>query len=411
MPKKITVLGGGPGGYTAGIRGAQKGAQVTLIEQNSLGGTCLNWGCIPTKAYIESIEALEKADLSSLQLKSIKKRKDTIVGQLVKGVRTLLEKNKVELVNGRGRVISPREVEVILPDGTNRLIENDALVLATGSESVILPIPGMDLPQVVGSKKLLELEQIPAHLVIIGGGVIGLEFAQVFAGLGSKVTVVEMLPKILATFDNELVCRLQPVLKRKGIQFLTKTKITHITAANNGVQVHISGNKADSLSADTVLIATGRQPHLQGINTGDLGLSMEGKFIKVDNKMATNLPNVYAIGDIVPTPMLAHIASYEAEIAIKSIFEENAEADYQAVPTCVYTYGMVKIIAQKDTGVILGAQILGPQASELIHQLTLAVRWRLTAEQLAETIHAHPTLSESILEASHSVFGKPVHFV
>lgn len=460
MDKNVTVLGGGPGGYTAAIRAAQKGAQVTLIEADSVGGTCLNWGCIPTKAYVESVETYQKAnkDLtelglevsSALGLKSIKKRKDKIVSQLVTGVETLLNHNKVQLIKGKGKVISPREVEVNLNDGTTKLIKNDALILATGSQPVKLPIPGIDLPQVIDSKGLLDLQEIPEHLVIIGGGVIGLEFAQIFAGLGSRVTVVEMLPQILAVLDTELVRRLQPVLKRKGIDFLTKTKVTEITPAPKGVEVHISGKKEDILWADKVLVAAGRQANLDGINPEELGLTMEGKFIKVNTKMVTNLPDVYAIGDIVPSPMLAHVASYEAEIAVKVIFGEKAEANYQAIPSCVYThpelagvgltedevkekgidyqvgkfpftangraltqgetYGMVKIIAENSNGRVLGAHILGPQASELIHQLTLAIRWNLTVEQVAETIHAHPTLAESILEASHGVFGKPVHF-
>lgn len=443
--KRITVLGGGPGGYTAAIRGAQHGAQVTLIEENSVGGTCLNWGCIPTKAYIESVHAQSK------DLKKVKERKNKIVAQLVNGIMSLLENNKVELIKARGKVISPREVEVQFSDGSKRIIENECLILATGSKPANLPVSGIDSPQVLDNKSILELEEIPNNLVVIGGGVIGLEFAQIFTGLGSKVVILEMLPKILTNLDDELVRRFQPVLKKQGIEIITNTKVTKlIQGDNNNLEVHISGKKDDVLIADKVLVAAGRQPNYQGIEYERLGLEMEGKFIKVDSYLKTNLPGVYAIGDLTASPMLAHVASYEAEVAIKSIFGEKIQANYTAVPACVYTspelagvgidenqakekginykvgkfpftangraltqdaaYGMVKIIAKEDTGKILGAHILGPNASELIHELTLAVRWGLTVEQVAETIHAHPTLSEAVLEAAHGVFGKAVHF-
>jgi len=443
LTKRITVLGGGPGGYTAAIRGAQHGAQVTIIEHTSFGGTCLNWGCIPTKAYVESVHHGEK------DLKVIKERKKGIVEQLVKGVVTLLEKNKVEIINGRGRVISPREVEVELADGSKKTVENDALILATGSKTFQLPLPGMESNRVLDSKDILELEEVPESLAIIGGGVIGMEFAQIFANLGTKVTVIEMLPKILANLDEELVRRIQPVLKKEGIDILTETKVTGITEKENGLEVTVSGKKEDVISARYVLAAAGRVPNLDGIDAEKLGLEMERRFIKVDGAMRTNLPEVYAIGDLTASPMLAHVASYEGEIAVQAIFGGEKTAHYQVVPACVYThpelagvgiteneakekgldfkvgkfpftangraltqgaaYGMVKIIGDTQTGKILGAHILGPSASELIHELALAVRWGLTVEQVAETIHAHPTLSEALLEAAHGVFGKPVH--
>ena len=236
MTKKITVLGGGPGGYTAAIRGAQKGAQVTIIEHTSFGGTCLNRGCIPTKAYIESVHNGEK------DLQAIKERKDSIVSQLVKGVETLLAKNKVEIINGRGRVISPREVEVELTDGTKKIVENDVLILATGSKTFQLPLPGMESERVLDSTDILEMEEVPDSLAIIGGGVIGMEFAQVFSKLGTKVTIIEMLPKILANLEEELVRRIQPVLK-EGITILTGTQVTGIVEKENLVEISVSGKK------------------------------------------------------------------------------------------------------------------------------------------------------------------------
>ena len=443
MTKRITILGGGPGGYIAAIRGAQHGAMVTIIEHTSFGGTCLNWGCIPTKAYVESVHHGEK------NLKLMKERKDGIVEQLVKGVMTLLEKNKVEIIQGRGRVISPREVEVELADGSKKIVENDVLILATGSKTFQLPLPGIESSRVLDSKNILNLEEIPQTIAVIGGGVIGMEFAQIFAALGTKVTVIEMLPKILANLDEELVRRLQPVLKKEGIEILAGTKVTGITEKEDGIEMSISGKKDDIISAQYVLSAAGRIPNHDGIDYEKLGLALDGRFVKVDALMRTNLADVYAIGDLTRSPMLAHVASYEGEIAIQAVFGGEKGADYQAVPACVYThpelagvglteneakekglafkvgkfpfsangraltqnaaYGMVKIIGEEGTGKIIGAHILGPNASELIHELTLAVRWGLTVEQVAETIHAHPTLAEAVLEAAHGVFGKPVH--
>ncbi|MFZ7104926.1 MAG: dihydrolipoyl dehydrogenase [Peptococcaceae bacterium] len=443
--KRITVLGGGPGGYTAAIRCAQNGAEVTLIEKDSLGGTCLNWGCIPTKSYIESVSSGGK------ELPQVKERKNNTVAQLVNGVNTLLVRNGVKFLQGEGRVISPRETEVIFPDHSSTIIPNDVLILANGSQSVNLPIPGFDLPQVLDSKGILELTELPGRLVIIGGGVIGLEFAQIFAGLGSKVTIVEMLPKMLATLDDELVRRLQPVIKKQGIDVFTGTRVTKILPGEGQLEVYITGKKDEILKADIVLAAAGRIPNLQGVDAAKLELALEGRFVKVNQFMETNLADVYALGDITKSPMLAHVAAYEAEIAVKNIFKATTPADYTAVPACVYThpelagvgiseneaknqginykvgkfpftangramtqdaaYGMVKIIAEEKTGVILGAHILGPNASELIHELTLAVRWGMTVEQVAETIHAHPTLAEAVLEAAHGVFHKPIHSI
>ena len=445
MTKKITILGGGPGGYVAAIKASQNGGEVTLIEKSSLGGTCLNWGCIPTKAYVEKAE-----NISTDSLKSIKEYKDQVVEQLVKGVETLVNKNKIKLIRGTGKVISPRKVEVTTQE-EQIFIENDYLILATGSKASKLPIPGLDLPQVIDNQGILELEEKPENLVIIGGGVIGIEFAQIFARLGSKVTIVEFLPRILAGFDDELVRRLQPVLRKEGIEILTGSKVTQVNALEKGLEVHIEGKKNQVLPADQVLVAAGRQPNFEGIAVEELGLELEGRFIKVNEKMLTNLPQVYAIGDIVPSPMLAHVASYEGEVAVKDIFTGQGEANYTAVPSSLYThpelasvgiteaqakeqglkykvgkfpfsangraltkgeaYGMVKILADEETGKVLGAHILGPQASELIQTLTLAIRWGLTVEQITETIHGHPTLSEAIMESANSVFGKAIHFL
>jgi dihydrolipoamide dehydrogenase len=328
-------------------------------------------------------------------------------------------------------------------------VENDALILATGSKTFKLPLPGLESKRVLDSTDILELEEVPQSLAIIGGGVIGMEFAQVFAQLGTKVTIIEMLPRILANLDEELVRRIQPVLKKEGIDILTGTKVTGIVEKENSLEVAVSGKKETVINAQYVLAAAGRIPNLEGINVEELGLEMERRFIKVDHAMRTNLPEVYAIGDLTSSPMLAHIASYEAEIVIQTVFGGEKTSDYRAVPAVVYThpelagvgiteneakekeldykvgkfsftangraltmganYGMVKIIADGQTGRVLGAHILGPNASELIHELALAVRWGLTAEQVADTIHAHPTLAEAILEASHGVFGKPVH--
>lgn len=457
--KQITILGGGPGGYTAAIRAAQQGLAVTLIEKSNLGGTCLNWGCIPTKAWIESAhrwQVLKEAaefglgcEIFEPNLQKIVERKNNIVDGLVSGLQQLMKKNKINVIEGEGDVLNPRQVKVKTKNG-EEIIDNDFLILATGSKIAQPPIKGIELPGVINSDQALELTELPQRLVVVGGGVVGMEFAGIFAQLGSQVTVVEVLPRIIAGADDEMVRRLTPILKKSRIEIKVKTKLLDIDYNGDELVAKISSTKGEEeLMADNILMAAGRNPNLQGIDVERLGLEMQGRFIKVNEYLATNLENVYAIGDIIDSPMLAHVAAHEGEVVVSNILDKQKIMEYHAVPSCVYikpelawvglteqeakeqgftisvgkfsfnangrsltlgeSMGQIKIIADEETGIILGGHILGPHASELISELTLAVQLKLKAEDVAETIHAHPTLSEAIMEAAQGVFSKPVH--
>lgn len=457
---RITVLGAGPAGYAAALRAAQRGAKVTLVEKERLGGTCLNWGCIPTKAWVESAHrwrAIQEAADFGLEctahrpnLQAIVARKNQVVETLVGGIQQLMAKQKVHVLRGQGTVVNPRLVSVQLADGSWEEVENDCLILATGSVPASLPVPGLDLPGVLTSKEALDLTEIPSSLVVIGGGVIGLEFANVFQALGSKVTVVELLPRILPGVDGEIVRRLLPVLKKSGLEIRVSTKLLEIQKQDDQLALVLEGSKGvERVTAEKVLVATGRIPSLCGVDVQALGLQMDGRFVKVNSYLETSLPGVYAAGDIVKSPMLAHVATAEAETAVENIFGAKQVMDYTAVPAAVYispevayvglteeeakeqglaykvgkfpfaangramtlgeAQGVVKIIANEE-GRILGAHLLGPQASELVAELTLALRWGVTAEKISHTIHAHPSLAEAVLESAQSVLGKALHF-
>ncbi|MCR4443327.1 MAG: dihydrolipoyl dehydrogenase [Peptococcaceae bacterium] len=457
---RVTVLGAGPAGYASALRAAQKGAKVTLIEKERIGGTCLNRGCIPTKVWVESARrwsTIQESANFGLEymvhrpnIQAIVTRKNQVVETLVGGIQQLMAIHKVHVLRGLGTVVNPRLVSVQLEDGSREEIENDYLILATGSEPASLAIQGLDLPGVLTSKEALDLTNIPASFVVIGGGVIGLEFANIFRVLGSKVTVVEILPRILPGVDGEIVRRLMPILKKNGIDIKVSTKLLEIKKKDDHLVVTLEGSKGvETLTTENVLVATGRIPSLCGVEAQTLGLELDGRFVKVNEYMETNLPRVYAIGDMVKSPMLAHVATAEAETAVENIFGAKRAMNYSAVPAAVFispevayvglteeeakeqglaykvgkfpftasgraltlgeAQGVVKIITSED-GRIIGAHILGPQASELISELTLALRWGLTVGQVSHTIHVHPSLAEAVLESAHSVFGKSLHF-
>ena len=322
--------------------------------------------------------------------------------------------------------------------------------LATGSKPAALPIPGIDLPGVLTSREALDLTELPSTLAIIGGGVIGLEFADVFQTLGSKVTVIEILPRILPGVDGEIVRRLMPMLKKNGLEIKVSTKLLEIKKEDNRLALTLEGStERETLYTEKVLMATGRIPDLSGIEANVLGLELEGKFVKVNPYLETNLPGVYAVGDIIKSPMLAHVATGEAETAVENIFGQRQAMDYSAIPAIVYinpevayvglteeeakekgiaykvgkfpftansraltlgnNQGVVKIIASEE-GRLLGGHLLGPLASELVAELSIAVRWGITAEQICHTIHAHPSLAEAVLESAQNVFGQALHF-
>lgn len=460
----ITVIGGGPAGYAAAIKGARAGAAVVLVEKDAPGGTCLNRGCIPTKSLINSVSKIRSAQsglAGGILEGSVRPNfgrmmdeKNKAVDSLRQGLLTLLKKNKVTLLNAAAGVAKPGEVRLLMPTGEEEYLSTKSIILATGSAGVLPPIEGINLPGVVDSEKILNLASLPDKVLIIGGGVMGLEFAGIFSGLGCRVAVVEMLPALAQTMDADMSRRLLPILKKAGIDIFLKTRLQSINKAGEKLAaalVRESGEATDIGDLDVILAAAGRAPSTKGIDIDALGLEMDGRAIKANEKMETNIPGIYAAGDCTGGPMLAHAATYQGLAAAENALGGNKKVDLSIVPGCVFTYpemasvglgedgaramgrevlvskfpysalgkavainetsGLIKLIADQRTGVLLGGQILGYAATELIAEVALAVRNSLRAEDVAETIHAHPTLAEGIMEAAHGIGGKPLHMV
>lgn len=461
MDFDVVIIGGGPGGYEAAIRGAQLGLKVSLVERDSLGGTCLNRGCIPTKALYRNAEIINTlrnideygigVDGYSIDVPKIQERKQNIVNQLVGGIGQLLKANKVEVFKGTGSLKDDNTVTVTYEDGKTSDITANNIVIATGSRPLVPPIPGADNPLVYTSDEILEFDELPKSLVIIGGGVIGMEFAAIFNSLGSKVTVIEFLPNILAQVDSDLTKRLGVSLKKKGIDIHTSTGVTKIEKDDNGFKVFAEGKKGEiQVQADRVLISTGRKPVTEGLNLEAVGVEFDRKGIRVDKNFKTTAKNIYAIGDVNGKMMLAHVASHQGIKVIEKIAGISRTEITKPVPSCVFifpeiatvgmteeeaknlgveykvskfmfgangkalalgeTEGMVKVLSDNDN-TIIGVHIMGPHASDLIHEGTLAVSERLNVDDIAQTIHAHPTLSEAFLEAVLGLKGEAIHMV
>jgi dihydrolipoamide dehydrogenase len=453
----VIVIGSGPGGYVCAIRAAQLGMKVACVEKRAtLGGTCLNIGCIPSKALLQSSEELHHAthalkdhgvlvDGVKFDLARMQARKAEVVSANVKGVEFLFRKNKVTWLKGTGRITAPGKVDV---DGTS--YEAKHVVLATGSESV--PLPGIDVDekQIVTSTGGLELDQVPGHLVVIGGGYIGLELGSVWRRLGANVTVVEFLDRIVPTMDVEISKAFERILTRQGMKFRIGTKVTGARKGNDGVTLTIepaAGGTAEELKADVVLLSIGRRPYTNGIGAG-VELDERGR-IKTDAHYATNVPGIYAIGDSIAGPMLAHKAEEEGVAVAEILAGQAGHVNYGAIPGVVYTWpevaavgqteeelkaagiaynvgkfpftangraramgnteGFVKLLADKATDRLLGAHIIGPDAGTLIAELTTAIEFGASAEDVARTCHAHPTLEEAVKEAALAVGGRALH--
>ncbi|MDW7674120.1 MAG: dihydrolipoyl dehydrogenase [Bacillota bacterium] len=456
----VVVIGGGPGGYVAAIKAAHLGAKVALIEKEKLGGTCLNWGCIPTKALVKSASLwreIQHAEEYGFQVNEaivnyskVIERKDQVVATLVAGIEGLMKKNKITVISGIAKLAQLGKIAIDKQDGVTEEILAEKIIIATGSAPARLPIPGLDNPEVLNSDSALALTRIPESLLVIGGGVIGMEFASIFSAFGTKVTVVEMMPAILPMVDDELIRRFRPMLKKEGIDILTSAKVKEVKKESNSFKTVIETAKGDvEVITNDVLVAAGRVPVTVGIEVEGLGLEMEGRAIKVNEKMETNLPDVYAIGDVVGGAMLAHVASFEGIVAAENAMGHSSNMDYRVVPSCIFCHpeiasvgvteseakeqgidfvvskfpftangkalaigeaaGTVKLIAEKATGIIIGGHIMGPHATDLIAEVGLAIKARLTGHQVAETIHAHPTLAETVMEAAHGLVDKPLH--
>lgn len=454
----VAVIGGGPGGYTAALRAVELGGKVLLVEKDKFGGTCLNRGCIPTKALVSCADkvrslqsGLEKGFLkgqTGVNYAKMVEHKDQAVQTNRDGLEQLLKKNKIDMVQGKGMVKKPGEVSVEPDSGEARTYTAKKIIISTGSKSFLPPVPGIDSEGVLDSEKILGIKSLPEEIIIIGGGYIGIEFAGIFSALGSKVTVVEMLPSILQLLDKDICKRMTQILKKQGIEIHTKTKVQKIEKQGDKLQVTVEpeaakGSAPQVLSADTVLVSTGRVPLTEGIDTQALGLEMEGKAIKVDEQMQTNVPGIYAVGDCIPGIQLAHVAFEEALIAAENALGGNKKVDLSVVPNCIFSHpeigqvglgedeakeagykvqvsklpytaigkavamgenvGMIKLVADKDSGRLLGALIMGKDGTEMIAELAVALKQQMSVHELAQVIHAHPTLSEGIMDAARQM--------
>ena len=459
-PFDVIVIGSGPGGYVCAIRAAQLGLKTACVEKRStLGGTCLNIGCIPSKALLQSSEEFDKTthalkdhgilvDNVKLDLARMQARKQEVVNANTKGVEFLFRKNKVTWLKGIGRITGANTIDV---DGTTYTTKN--IVIATGSDSVPLPGVTVDEKQIVTSTGALELDKVPGHFVIVGGGVIGLELGSVWRRLGAEVTVVEFLDRIATGMDTETATAFQRILQKQGFKFRLSTKVSAAEATPEGVTLTVEpvkGGPAETIQADIVLVAIGRRPYTDGLGLEEAGIETDDrKRIKVDGHWATNIQGIYAIGDAIAGPMLAHKAEDEGVAVAETIAGQAGHVNYDAIPSVVYTWpevawvgktedelkaagtayttgkfpftangraramgdtdGFVKILADKTTDRLLGAHVLGPDAGTLIAELTTAIEFGASSEDVARICHAHPTLSEAVKEAALATGGRALH--
>ena len=459
----VAIIGGGPGGYVAAIRAGQLGLNTVCIEYDkTLGGTCVNVGCIPSKALLSSSEHYEFAKLHAaehgvvlgevkLDLPTMMKRKDAVVGQNTRGIEYLFRKNKVTWVRGRGTLKKGNVVDVALTDGKTETYNAKNVIIATGSVPIELPFLKFDEKRVLSNIGALTIPEVPKHLVVIGGGVIGLELGSVWRRLGAKVTVVELMPTILPGNDEEIIKEADKVFRKQGLELRVGTKVTGAKIESKRILLEIEKDgKKENLDADYVLVSIGRKPVLTGIDAQALGLKLGKRGeIEVDAQLKTNLPNVYAIGDVVGGKLLAHKAEEEGTIAVEVIAGHKVHMDYKSMPSVVYTWpeiatvglaqheveasgrkykvgrfpftanarartagetaGFIKFIADAETDELLGAHMIGPNVSELIQEAVLAFEYRGSSEDIGITVHSHPTLSEAVKEAALGVLGRSIH--
>jgi dihydrolipoamide dehydrogenase len=461
----VVVIGGGPGGYVAAIRAAQLGLKTACVEKRgALGGTCLNVGCIPSKALLQSSHLYEEAakhmgphgiKVSSivLDLAAMLARKEKVVVDLTKGVEFLFKQNKVTYVKGAGRLLGGGKVAVALNGSGEQTLEAKNIIIATGSD--VMPLPGVaiDEKQIVSSTGALSLAKVPAHMVVVGGGYIGLEMGSVWRRLGAKVTVVEFLDRIVPGMDGEIAKTFQRVLTKQGMTFRLGTKVTGAKPNKTGVTLTLepaAGGKVETLDADVVLVAIGRRPYSEGLGLEAAGVAIDNKGrVQTDGHWRTNVPGIFAIGDVIAGPMLAHKAEEEGVAVAEIIAGQAGHVNYETVPGIVYTWpevatvgkteeelkaagveykagkfpftansrarciadtdGFVKILADAKTDRVLGVHIIGPEAGNMIHECVVAMEFGGSAEDIARSFHGHPTLNEAVKEAALRVAGRAIH--
>ena len=461
--RDVVIIGGGPAGYVAAIRASQLGGKATLIESNALGGTCLNRGCVPSKSLLHSVElyqSIKNAEQhginvngASVDLAKMQARKSLVVSTHVSGVQSLLKGNKVEVIKGRAKLATSMQVEIDAEQGQKQTIRARKIILATGAKPIALPIPGADSPSgIMNAENILDLNYIPKSLLMIGGGAIGVEIVTILAKLGCQVTLVEMMPHILPAEDAELTSILTRALKEDKVQIYEGATVTRIEDTEGGKSVTVSDGEAEKkLEAEVVAIAVGYKPNVDGLGLDEAGVAVNKGGIQVNEHMETSVPNIYAAGDAIGGIMLAYVAMEEGMIAAENALGRDSTIDYQAVPRCTFTLpelasvglteeeaiaqgyqiqvgrfpfsansmatilderrGLVKIITEQKYGQILGVHIIGPRATELIAEATLAMKLDATPQEIVTTIHAHPTLSEALREAALDVTGETIHFL
>jgi dihydrolipoamide dehydrogenase len=458
----VTVIGAGPGGYVAAIRAAQLGLKVAVVEKEHLGGVCLNWGCIPTKALLRNAEVISllgegrefgfTVDGFQADFGAAVDRSRKVSERLVKGVDMLMRKNQIDVVVGEGVLRAAGEVDVSLSDGAVRTLKTRNIIIATGGRAQSIPGITPDGERIMTYREAIVLRDLPASVVVVGAGPIGMEFAHIWQTYGAEVTVVEMLPRVLPLEDEAVSAVVERAFTRRRVRLLTGTRVGGIETKADGVRVRASSEKEGEqvLEAERALIAIGIQPNVEHLGLDSLGVRLDRGSITVDEFMRTNLPRIYAIGDVTGKLALAHVASAQGIVAAEAIAgDETRPLDYEAMPRCTYCHpqvasfglseaqavergheikvghfpflangkalalgerdGFVKIVADAVSGEILGAHLVGPEVTELLPELVLARAWELTPDEVARSVHAHPTLSEALMEAAHDVFGKALH--
>ena len=454
----VVFLGGGPAGYQGAIRAAQLGCRAAVVEAGHLGGVCLNRGCIPTKAIRASVELFSrarrarnwgiKAEGVQADLPAIMERKDKVVGMLRNGIAQLFRGNGVSLFEGRGRLLSPQEIEVD-SQGEKIRLKAQRVVIATGSRPAFPPPFAAGMPGIMTTDDILQIRELPASLLIVGGGVIGVEMASILAELGSSVTVAEMRPRLLPAEDGEVVDNLTRWLKRQKVKVITGTAAVEVQHGDDG-KMRVLFASGQVWEGQAVLIAAGRAPNVEEIGLEEAGFKEISGPLRVNERMETEVPGIYAAGDVAGGWLLAHVAFMEGIVAAENAAGKESRMDYRVVPRCIFSFpeygavglseeeakarfpvrtvtfpfrslgmaqalgeweGMVKLITHEETGEILGGHILGPHAGDLIAEVALAMRQGIPARGIMETIHIHPTLSEAVLEAAQAVYGQAIHIL
>jgi dihydrolipoamide dehydrogenase len=458
----LIVIGSGPGGYVAAIRAGILGLRTAIVEKDPfLGGTCLHRGCIPTKALLHAAYLFDEikhasdhglvANSIAVDFPRVHARKRGIVDRLAKGIESLMKKRKVEVISGRGSLVDAETVSVT-GEGVDRKIRAPRIIVATGSTPADLPHIKLDHDTILDSDDVLALEAVPKSMAVVGAGAVGVEFASIFSSFGAEVSIVEILPRAVPLEDEAISAALEKAFARRGIRVMTSSEVKKVEKTAHGARLAVeTGGKKTELDVDKVLVSVGRRPLTRDIGLESAGVAVDEKgYVVVNEFMQTNVPAVYAIGDIVRTPWLAHVASAEGILAVDHLAGRRAEPiDYGKIPGCTYcrpevasvgmtekaardaghdvavgrfpfsaigkalilgeTDGFVKIVSEKKYGEVLGVHIIGPKATELIAEACMGLRLETTVEEIFRTVHAHPTLSEAMLEAAHSVYGEAIH--